>query len=129
MQAYSCDKHVPVKNLIKDQIFILTRFLKMSFFILQIDPYDYEILMFIFERVIHINPSDAMRQKHRLLEFLSVYQRVEPPSEYELTYRASADEHDHLTHEGVSISPLSKTRLPFHPLFGKNLWKILCEYS
>lgn len=56
-----------------------------------------------------------------LLQHLSSYKRISPPTELESSY---------LLEHGLEPTPLAHSRLPFHILFqtGRCFWKIISEY-
>ncbi|XP_030841884.1 kinetochore-associated protein 1 [Strongylocentrotus purpuratus] len=97
----------------------------------KIDCYDYEMLRLVLG-IISDSCLDVTDQTHstevglQLLDYLEAYTRRKPPSEYEIMFQQSGED------EGLMLTtkplpPLSKTRLPFHPLLKGGQWKILCR--
>ncbi|XP_041477806.1 kinetochore-associated protein 1-like isoform X2 [Lytechinus variegatus] len=97
----------------------------------KIDCYDYEMLRLVLG-IINDSTSDIADQTHstevglQLLNYLEAYTRRKPPSEYEIMFQQS-EEDEGLMLTTKPLSPLSKTRLPFHPLLKGGQWKILCR--
>lgn len=99
----------------------------------KIDCYDYERLRLVMD-IIEDSKVHLVDQTYstdvglKLLDYLEAYKRTKPPSEYEITFQPNGDtEGVQLMLTSKALSPLSKSRLPFHPLFKGGQWKILCR--
>ncbi|XP_071504367.1 kinetochore-associated protein 1-like [Diadema antillarum] len=95
----------------------------------KIDCYDYERLQIVL-KIIKMSGLDLTDQTQstqvglELLDYLNTYRRTKPPSDYELSFQQSQEEEGGML-SSKPLSPLSKTRLPFHPLIKGGQWKIL----
>ncbi|XP_007900402.2 kinetochore-associated protein 1 [Callorhinchus milii] len=88
----------------------------------KMDPYDYEVIEGVLkiinladEKIVSINLDQALS----LLQHLYSYNRVSPLSDLE---------HEYLMEHSITLSPATKTRLPFHLLFFENsqrFWTII----
>ncbi|XP_022097333.1 kinetochore-associated protein 1-like [Acanthaster planci] len=93
----------------------------------KVDSYDYLRLNFVLKCIRDENPKDPSADVGvQLMEYLVHYTRVTEPSEYEITFNCTSDE-EQLRSTSVPLSPLSKDRLPYHPLMKGGQWKILAR--
>ncbi|XP_047447768.1 kinetochore-associated protein 1 [Mugil cephalus] len=88
--------------------------------VFKLSPYNYErieVVLKIIQAADENVTSFCVSQATGLLQLLTSYKRVSPPSDVENTY---------LLENGLLPNPLSNTRLPFHLLMQtKNYWKII----
>ncbi|XP_068682913.1 kinetochore-associated protein 1-like isoform X1 [Montipora foliosa] len=97
----------------------------------KVEPYDYDRILFILELIKQMSREDDATAKVekgiQLLEYLYQYERKASPSSYEKAFcnsKISDGEKVTLERESV-LSPLSKLRLPYHPLLYGDPWKVL----
>ncbi|XP_071799216.1 kinetochore-associated protein 1-like [Asterias amurensis] len=96
----------------------------------KVNSYDYIRLNFVLKCIKDENPGDQLADVgFQLMEYLAHYTRVTGPSEYEIMFNCTSDEQQ-LLGSSVPLSPLSKEKLPYHPLMKGGQWKILaCELN
>ncbi|XP_067682442.1 kinetochore-associated protein 1-like [Haliotis asinina] len=87
------------------------------------NPYDYETIRFLLEELEQYDSQKAIKGL-KLLEYISVYNRRYPPSEYEQQYHGEAEREEF---SGVldTLPAASKKCVPFHPLMFGDPWKII----
>ncbi|KAH3859306.1 hypothetical protein DPMN_102024, partial [Dreissena polymorpha] len=90
--------------------------------------YDYESLRFTLETIKKQAGTDLedipIDKGLKLLDYLKVYSRVSPPSDYETEFKMGGDKKE----AQIFLSPMpaeSQTRLPLHPLLHGDPWKII----
>ncbi|XP_048259831.1 kinetochore-associated protein 1-like [Haliotis rufescens] len=89
----------------------------------QCNPYDYETIRFLLEEIQRYDSQQAIKGLE-LLEYISVYNRRYPPSEYEQQYRGEG-EREELSGVLDTLPAASKKFVPFHPLMFGDPWKII----
>ena len=85
--------------------------------------YDYERLAFVLTELNRLGSTQITEKGLSLLNYITPYKRVAPPSEYEMNYTEGSDEEQ--LYGGQVWSPLSKVRLPLHPFLWGEPWKII----
>ncbi|KAJ7374444.1 Kinetochore-associated protein 1 [Desmophyllum pertusum] len=97
----------------------------------KVDPYDYDTIMFILKllkELSHEEAAPAVDKGIQLLDYLYQYYRKAAPSNYERTFYYSfqnADNEKTTLDIGRPLSPLSRSRLPYHSLLYGDPWKVL----
>lgn len=102
----------------------------MMLFVLQMDAYDYERLLFVCSHGGGDGGIGGVDMARTLLLYLQSYERVAPPTQHErdtASPAAVASEEEELLHGHRALSPLAATRLPFHPFLTPDPWKILSK--
>ncbi|XP_046578662.1 kinetochore-associated protein 1-like [Haliotis rubra] len=89
----------------------------------QCNPYDYETIKFLLEELQQYDSQQAIKGL-KLLEYISVYNRKYPPSEYEQQYHGEG-EREELSGVLDTLPAASKKCVPFHPLMFGDPWKII----
>ncbi|KAK7116086.1 kinetochore-associated protein 1-like [Littorina saxatilis] len=92
----------------------------------QTSPYNYEVIEFLLGEINRLDTSPVYEKGLKLVSYLKVYTRRNPPSEYELTSVSVAPES---TEECGDIGDMlphgSKQRVPLHLLLTGEPWKII----
>ncbi|XP_074641293.1 kinetochore-associated protein 1-like [Tubulanus polymorphus] len=91
----------------------------------ELDPYDYDMIRYLLTEFFKIDNDPLLEKGMELLTLLDAYKRVAPPTQYEISYSSQVEENDQDIFQMRSLSPLSKERLPFHPLLWGKQWKII----
>eukprot|EP00795_Rhopilema_esculentum_P003310 gene3310-1645_t len=89
-----------------------------------INPYDYERLFVVIEKMEDIKPGSVNVLK-KLFDLLNSYERCSPPAEFELSLSSHSEDEQLLHGSGSRLPEAAKVRLPFHPLMGDSPWKLL----
>lgn len=97
----------------------------------KVDPYDYDSSLFILKLVkelSHEGAPPAVDKGIHLLEYLYQYDRKAAPSSYERSFYFSSQNTDNektTLDKERPLSPLSRSRLPYHSLLYGDPWKVL----
>ena len=95
--------------------------------LLSLPLYDYERLVIVLDEIIKLSSNEDKEMFRKQLEVLNIltnYTRVAPPSEYEEQFQVNELSFSVKTH-AVLFKSLAEKRLPFHPLFYGKPWKII----
>ncbi|XP_078352521.1 kinetochore-associated protein 1-like isoform X2 [Oculina patagonica] len=96
----------------------------------KVDPYDYDIIMFILKLVKELSHEETstVDKGIQLLDYLYQYERKAAPTGYERSFYNSSQNSDNektTLDNAKPLSPLSRSRLPYHSLLYGDQWKIL----
>ncbi|XP_048586472.1 kinetochore-associated protein 1 isoform X2 [Nematostella vectensis] len=95
----------------------------------KVDQYDYTRLLYVLNLAKRSTTGDTatVDEAISLLGYLVHYERVAPPSKYEINFlHTSKSDEDKIPLSSTRpLSPLAQTRLPFHSLLYGDPWKVI----
>ena len=95
--------------------------------LLSLPMYDYKRLLIVLNEIIKLSNSkdqEVFRKQLEVLNILTSYRRIAPPSEYEEHFQANELSFGLKSHADFSKC-FAEKRLPFHPLFYGKPWKVI----
>ncbi|XP_063820516.1 kinetochore-associated protein 1 isoform X2 [Pseudophryne corroboree] len=121
-----CKQHSQLVSKAKEIIPLLSStedlVVSLSGILLKLDPYDYETIEGVLQVILAAdekNTNIQLSQALNLVNLLTSYKRIAPPADLE---------HQYILEQGIAMSSVSDTRLPFHLLFFKtstSFWGII----